>query len=123
MQLAASTMWHRQGAPTALVRAVGAPWRCPSRVPGKTFPGIVKPGVRDFYYICKDISEGVREYIRTNIKRIIQYIKYIGPDLLFLAGPDLLLPDLHFPAEPDLLFPAGPYLLVRSVRGQSDKSR
>ncbi len=50
------------------------------------------------YYI-EDIGEGVREYIRTNIKYIMEYIKYIGPDLLFPAGPDLL-----FPAGPDLLF-------------------
>ncbi len=28
------------------------------------------------------ISEGVREYIRTDIKYILKYIKDIGPDLL-----------------------------------------
>ena len=58
------------------------------------------------------ISDGVREYIRTNLKFIMKYIKDIGPDLLFPAGPDLL-----FPAGPDLLFPAGPDLLFRLVRG------
>ncbi len=66
------------------------------------------------YYIEDLFSEGVREYIRTHIKHIIEYIKYIGPDLLVPAGPDLL-----FLAGPDLLFPAGPDLLFRLVRGQS----
>ncbi len=59
------------------------------------------------------ISDGVREYIRTNLKFIMKYIKDIGPDLLFPAGPDLL-----FPAGPDLL-PARPDLLFRLMRGQS----
>ncbi len=65
-------------------------------------------------YCIEDISEGVREHIKTNVKYMIEYIKYIGPDLLFPAGPDPL-----FPAGPDLLFPAGPDLLFRLVRGQS----
>ncbi len=57
------------------------------------------------------ISDGVREYIRTNLKFIMKYIKDIGPDLLFPAGPDLL-----FPAGPDLL-PARTDLLFRFMRG------
>ena len=67
------------------------------------------------------ISDGVREYIRTNLKFIMKYIKDIGPDLLFPAGPDLFPagPDLLFPAGPDLLFPARPDLLFRLMRGQS----
>ena len=57
------------------------------------------------------ISDGVREYIRTNLKLIMTYIKDIEPDLLFPAGPDLL-----FPAGPDLL-PARTDLLFRFMRG------
>ncbi len=55
---------------------------------------------------------GVREYIRTNTKYIMKYIKDIGPDVSFPAGPDLL-----FPAGPDLLFPARPDFLFRLMRG------
>ena len=45
---------------------------------------------------------------------IMEYIKYVGPDLLFLAGPDRL-----FPAGLDFLFPAGLDLLFRLVQKQS----
>ncbi len=67
-----------------------------------------------------DINEGVREYIRQNLKHIGEYIKRIGPDL-FPARHDLLFPAgcvPLFPAGPDLLFPAGP-VLFKLVRVQS----